>query len=125
MRYDSVFIPKKVFISVAYLFESSMIFFNMPMFGMNFFKLLSGDLIENFTITFQGSRSIMVCIEKGILFKDPYKSNIFQMQYLSIFSKRIFRYSSVLFRVITGKSIGLESEEKTNSSFHEELHVVL
>jgi hypothetical protein len=125
MRFNRILVSEEVFFCIADLLEYSMILLDMPVFGMDFFEILSGNLFKCFFVSLIFGTTIMICVEKGILFEDSDESNITEMKDLSFFPERILGYLFVLLRFIACKSIGLESEEKTYSSFHEEFHVVL
>ena len=125
MRSDRVFVSEKVFFCVTDLFDSPMILLNVPMFWMGSLKIFSCDVFKPRPISLVFWISIMVSIKEGILFKNPYKSYVFEMKDDTFFSQRIFGYMFVCLRFITRKSIWFESKEETYFPFYEKFHVVL
>lgn len=112
-------------LSITDLLEYPVILLNMPVLGMNLLKIFSRDFFECFFISLIFRITVMICIEKGILFEDSDESYIAEMKDLTFLPERILGHFFILLRFVTCKPIGLESEEKTYSPFDEEFHVVL
>lgn len=125
MGFYRIFVPEEVFLRVTDLFEYPVVFFDMPVFGMDFFEIHSRDPFKRFLVSLVFRAAVVIRVEKGILFEDPDESDVTEMKDSSFFPERILRNLFVPFRFIARKPVGLQSEEETYSPFDEEFHVVL